>query len=160
MGANFVTQGNLASGPNAISISAATLSASASPADYIDFIFSAPRLSAGLFVGNIGNFSNSVFTLIAFLDVNGATIASELIDQTHAGMIFGGTAPFDNRIFYGITSDIGIASVIVRNGPSDGDGIVIDDVQFAATVPEPSSLLLGVLGLIGLAAQRRSYRPG
>jgi hypothetical protein len=40
--------------------------------------------------------------------------------------------PFDNRLFYGIVTDQLIDRIRVLNGVGDGDGIVIDSVQFTS----------------------------
>lgn len=157
-GPNFVTVGNLASTPNAISFSIQTGGASPVPPDNFDFVLSTPTSAAGLFIGNLGN-QGSLTTTVSFLDASAAVIASELLDQAHAGLIpgaFFATLPFDNRIFYGITSDTPIARIRVQNGPNDGDGIAIDDVQFAVSaVPEPGSFALLALGLLALALRSR-----
>jgi len=133
-GANFVTAANINSGPNAISSSIYTNDADDS-ADSFDFVFTSPVSAAGLFAGNLGNVNNTFTTTVSFLDANGATLASEVLDQEHVGVISGAfvaTTPWDRRVFYGITSTTPIKTIRVINAANDGDGITIDDVQFAA----------------------------
>lgn len=137
-GANFVTPANIQSGPNVISTSANVASASQAADDY-DFVLCSPSSAAGLYVGNLGECVDRMTTLVEFLDGTGMVLASEVLHQGHAGVITGnattafcgGQAPFDNRIFYGITvPHPSIQTIRVHNGPFDNDGIVFDDIQF------------------------------
>jgi len=158
-GANFVTAANINSGLNAISSSIFTNIADQS-ADSFDFIFANPVSAAGLFIGNLGNASNTQTTLVSFLDASNNVIASDILDQLHVGVIAGpfvATVPWDDRIFYGITSTTLIKRIRVVNGPNDGDGIDIDDVQFSAaatTVPEPGTFVLLGTAVIAMAFAR------
>ena len=163
-GANFVTLGNINSGPNALSSSVYTTGADQSE-DSFDFIFTSPVGAAGLFVGNLGNNSNTLTTHVFFLDAQGGTIASALLDRTNPAILAGAfvsTVPWDVRLFYGITSTTPIKRIRVINGPNDGDGILIDDVQFGSAsttaVPEPESLMLMGLGLSVVAVRLRRLR--
>lgn len=134
-GANFVTAGNINSASNAISSSIMTQSASPSPSDNFDFVLAQPATAAGLYLGNLGEFT-TVATVVEFLDATNGVVAGEIIDATHPGMITGSVGVnWDNRIFYGIVTDIPIKTIRVTNQPNDGDGIVIDDVQFTAHPP-------------------------
>ena len=106
--------------------------------------------AAGLWVGNVGNSNNdpNTPTTITFLDSSGIEIASEAIRQGHAGQIGTGA---NNRFFYGITSDVAIRSITVENAAFDGDGILIDDVQWE--IPEPTTV--AILAVSGLVLHRR-----
>lgn len=140
-GSNYVTEANLNSQPFGISASTST-NGGQNTSDDFDLLFSGTVSAAGLFVGNLGNCAETSTTTVQFLDAVGALIAEEVLHQTHAGTIFGTAAdssgvcggqqpvPFDNRLFYGITTDQTIARVRVLNGAGDGDGIIIDDIHF------------------------------
>lgn len=122
--------------------------------DDFDFVLSTPSNAAGLWIGNVGASNNdpNTPTTVTFFDAAGSVIASEVLTQGHAGQIGSGA---NNRFFYGITSDQAVASFVVRNAAGDGDGIVIDDVQFSA-VPVPAAVWLLGSALTGLSAFRRS----
>lgn len=161
-GGNFVTATNINSGPNAISASISTGSAGGAE-DSFDFLFSNPGTSAGLWIGNMGGGFNELPwalmpTTVEFFDLLDNVIASEVLDVNHTGVIHGPGFSWDNRVFYGIVSDVAIAGVRVRNPTGDGDGIVIDDVQFSAVaeVPEPSTIALVAGGCVLLALRRRA----
>jgi hypothetical protein len=90
---------------------------------------------------------------VQFLDSAGNIIASEVFTESHAGMI---GSCYNCRIFYGITSDKAIAKIRTIEGPFDSDGIVYDDIQFSpSSVPEPSTIVLILIGLIGIFYQRK-----
>ncbi len=140
---------NLNSAPNGISASSSPSGGfTNSFGDNFDFILTEASNSAGLFIGNVGPAN----TTIQFLDAGGGLIASEVLTASHEGIIV--TNGFNNRIFYGITTDQAIKTIRTFQGINDSDGIVFDDVQFgdtATSVPEPSTLvcLLGALALLG-----------
>lgn len=160
-GANFVTEANINSAPNVLSSSILTNSANNS-ADNYDFVFTNPLPAAGLFIGNLGGGNNPLApTTVEFLDTSNGVIASEVVTINHVGVIFGTAGPtWDNRIFYGITSDTSIKRIRVTNGPNDGDGITFDDIQFTSTaVPEPASFLLLGSILVGMVVWRRWSEP-
>ena len=66
----------------------------------------------------------------------------------------GGTVP---HIFFGFEDPNGISSIVVKTSLPGGvgGGVGIDDVQFGAPIPEPSTALLLMTGLLGLASYRR-----
>lgn len=107
-----------------------------------DFTISldSPSIAAGLWVGSLGGSSNDPITptVVSFFDTAGGLIASESLTQASNGLIGSGA---NNRIFYGITSSTLISSFTVANAASNGDGIILDDIQFSA-VPEPNTSLL------------------
>lgn len=168
-GGNFATQGNFNSAPNGISSSLFVSTASAALSDNFDFIFATNMFAAGLSIGNLGGGFDATLgsTTVQFLDALNVVIASEVLDKNHVGVIFGPlaasptSAQFDNRIFYGVTSDAGIRKIRVINGTNDSDGIVLDDVSFAvpSQVPEPGSLWTVTLGLVLFAAGARRPTP-
>jgi hypothetical protein len=123
--------------------------------DNFNITFSVPTKSAGLWLGNLGAFAGDAATQtqVTFFDDQGIVIADEILNQGHPGILGSG---LNNRIFYGISSNSFIERIEIRNGSSDNDGILLDDLQFAA-VPEPSScgLILGCAG-IAFALRRRS----
>jgi hypothetical protein len=92
-------------------------------------------------------------TTVTFFDTLGAPIASESLTQGHAGQIGAGA---NNRVFYGLTSDVPIGSITAVNAAGDGDGIIYDDVQWVA-VPEPATLRLAA-ALGGFASCRPRRR--
>ena len=107
--------------------------------DNFDFEFLSTVTAAGLWIGNTGPGTNAV----QFLDASDNVIASNIFSASSPGMV--GSCP-NCRIFYGITSDVGIAKIRTIEGHNDRDGIVYDDIQFVATkdttkVPEPVSIL-------------------
>ena len=109
--------------------------------------------AAGLWLGNLGASNNDPFTAtnVSFFDSAGSLIASESLTQATSGLLGSGA---NNRVFYGITSDINIASFIVQNASFDSDGIMLDDVQ-VAMVPEASQFTMFTLGLFGLWLYQR-----
>jgi hypothetical protein len=61
----------------------------------------------------------------------------------------------NNLYFMGVTSSAGDIGSLVLSGLSDntGDNVGIDNIEFAtafAAVPEPSSLVLGLIGGLGI----------
>jgi len=125
-GPNYVTEANINSAPNAISTSISVNSASSAPSDNFDFVLTQPAKAAGLFVGNLGS------AAIQFLDETNGVVAFETVDINHPGLVNGAVGVnWDNRVFYGIVSETPIKTIRVSNPPNDGDGIVIDDIQFA-----------------------------
>jgi hypothetical protein len=138
-GGNWVTPANVSSPPNVISASLRVSDGYGNVADNFDFIFATPVSAAGLVVGNLGSCLD-IATRVQFLDESGELIAEELVSRAHAGAIAGSAyswgcanpiAPFDNRIFYGITADGPVIKRIrVLNGAADDDAITIDDVQW------------------------------
>ncbi len=148
---------NVNSQPNGISASIFYSGASLvfdNENDNFTFTLSTPSSAAGLWLGNIGASNNdpTTPTTITFFSSIGQALASEVITQGHLGQIGSGA---NNRFFYGLVSTTPIASFTVINASNDGDGIIIDDVQWAAVVPEISSATMFALGLLALARTRR-----
>jgi hypothetical protein len=53
------------------------------------------------------------------------------VDEKHKNLVKGpSNVRWDNRIFYGITTSRRIERIRVINNANDGDGIVLDDIQF------------------------------
>lgn len=142
-GANFVTQGQIASPPNVLSSGHLTTGASPAIADDIDLIFGSPVRAAGLWIGSVGGGGSVTCennpTRVEFLDAANGVIASEKLDSLHPAVIFGSTGfRWDNKIFYGIVSTTPIHKIRTFNSATDGcDVISIDDLQF---VPIPLTL--------------------
>ena len=117
--------------------------------DNFDFTFTNTVFAAGLWIGNTGPGSNEV----QFLDSIGNIIANEVFTESHIGIV--GTC-YNCRIFYGITSDQAIATIRTIEGTFDADGIIYDDIQFtSASVPEPSTIALIMIGLAGTFFKRK-----
>lgn len=99
-----------------------------SRSDNFDFVFAKPVNAAGLWVGNLNG-----TTEIQFLSAGQCVIATQKADGNHKNIIKGGSEdPWDNRIFYGITTNQRIERIRVTNPANDGDGIVLDDIQFGS----------------------------
>ena len=141
-GGNYVTEANIDTPPNAISASTGA-TGFFNTTDNFDFVLSVPTSAAGVVVGNLGNCGQTNTTTVQFLDEFGGVIAEEPLAQDPSDMIWGTAddgglcggldpVPFDNRLFYGITTNEEIERIRVLNGASDGDGVVIDSVQFTS----------------------------
>jgi hypothetical protein len=113
--------------------------------------FNTPVLGAGLFLidyfGAAG-FNNS-FTIEAFTGQNGT--------GTSLGSFASAQFNFqENKLYFmGVTSSAGDIGSLVLSRLSDntGDNVGIDNIEFATAstaVPEPSSLVLGLIGGLGL----------
>ena len=141
-GGNYVTEANIDTPSNAISASTGA-SGSFNTTDNFDFVLSVLTSAAGVVIGNLGNCGQTNTTTVQFLDEFGGVIAEEPLAQDHSEMIWGTAddgglcggldpVPFDNRLFYGITTNEEIERIRVLNGAGDGDGVVIDSVQFTS----------------------------
>ena len=123
---------NVNSQPNGISASLA-YSGSSIVFDNLDdnftFLLSEPATSVGIWAGNLGasNSDGTTATSIAFYDESGNEIYSVQLTQTSPGLIGSGA---NNRIFSGIRSEVPIASIVVENASSDGDGIILDGFEY------------------------------
>jgi hypothetical protein len=151
---------NLNSQPHGISASLAYSTPNLITFDNLDdnFVLTlvAPRPSAGLWLGNIGAFDGDLVTptVVTFFGAGNSVLASETIQQGHAGMLGSGV---NNRTFYGLVSDSVITRVEVQNAAADGDGILLDDVQFSS-VPESTAASLMTLAALTIAATRSRRR--
>lgn len=149
---------NVNSQPNGVSASL-FYSGSALSFDNLDdnftFTLDSPSLAAGLWIGNVGNSNNdpTTPTTVTFYSADGTVVASEVFRQGHVGQIGAGA---NNRFFYGVVGALPISYFSVQNAAFDGDGIILDDVQWATPVPEPASFALLLLGLSYLSLRRRS----
>ena len=118
---------NFNSQPNGISSSSGVNFDCPGCSDSFDFVLSTPATAAGLWIGNLNG-----STEVQFLASDGSVIASEVLDENHKGVISNGAALWDNRVFYGVTSNQPIARIRTTNPASDGDGVVYDDIQFGS----------------------------
>lgn len=124
---------NLQSFPNGISASIFYNSSGSIVFDNLDDTFTIefhhPMKAVGVFVGNLGASNNdpNTQTVITAFNADDEIVASSALTQASEGLIGTGA---NNRIFYGVSSDDGIQKLVVDNGPSDGDGIILDDVQY------------------------------
>lgn len=73
--------------------------------------------------------------------------SSTLIDSTQI------TVPSGDSGFFGVSSAVGISYLTINNTDSFD---VIDNVEFGAAVPEPATLGLLALGLVGIARRRKT----
>jgi hypothetical protein len=136
-GPNFVTEACINSAPNAISSSIFVADAG-QQSDRFEFTFTTPTLAAGAFIGNLGGGGDPENgTVVEFIGADQSILWSSVVSWNSPGAIFGPTMQiWDNRLFVGITSTTPIASMRILSGPNDGDGIIIDDVQFAIEAPD------------------------
>jgi hypothetical protein len=127
--------------------------------DFIDITLASEKYSAGLWLGNLGAFvgDTSTQTRVTFLNNTNGIIADQVLTQGSSGIIGSG---LNNRIFIGVVSDSAISRIEIRNNASDGDGIILDDIQ-VASIPEPSSVALVAVGLSAfVTTRRRTNRRG
>lgn len=131
----IVGEANVNSAPNGISASLLYASSGTILSDNLDddfqFMFSAGKSSAGVWIGNIGANDNDVLTptAVRFFDSSGNVISEFGITQASEGLVGSGAS---NRIFRGIRSETPIASFSILNAASDNDAILIDDLVFEA----------------------------
>jgi hypothetical protein len=105
--------------------------------------------------------ANTVFA-IDFLDGLGALISSAELDLEAAGL--GGPDPGLNYELFSVSAVAPAGTATVRARGSMIDGVFFQDPGQAlvtdqwtlSAVPEPSTALLGVVALLGLASRRRS----
>jgi hypothetical protein len=138
-GGNFVTEACISSPPSAIS-SSIFVNGAGQQSDRFEFTFTTETHAAGAFIGNLGGgCCPENGTVVQFLGAGQAVLWSGVVSWNTAGAIFGPSGQtWDNRLFVGLTSDTPIVSMRILSGPNDGDGITIDDVQFATAAPPPA----------------------
>jgi len=122
--------------------------------DNFVFSFASPHQAAGLWVGNVGASNNDPVTptTVSFFATDGSLLETVTLRQGSPGQIGSGA---NNRFFVGLVSEIPILSVSVLNAAGDGDGILIDDVQWAAPIPEPKAFVLFGVGIASVLLLRR-----
>jgi hypothetical protein len=121
--------------------------------DNFDFIFANPVHAAGLWIGNI----HPGTTEVQFIASDNTVLAGEIIDINHTGVLFGGASNWNNRVFYGIHTDLFIERIRTVEPAGDGDRTVYDDVAFSSA-PVPATIWLLGSGIAALAALRRKYK--
>lgn len=143
-GPNFVTQACLNSAPNAISSSIFTTTAG-QESDRFEFRFDPPVHAVGAFIGNLGGgCCPNNGTVVEFVAQDGTVLHSYVVSWSSPGVIFGSTGQvWDSRVFAGATSSEPIKAMRVLNNCCDGDGITVDDVQFAVASPTCAADLNG-----------------
>jgi hypothetical protein len=143
-GANFVTEACLNSAPNAVSSSIFTETAN-QWSDRFEFRFDPPVRAAGAFIGNLGGgCCPDNGTVVEFVAQDGTVLHSYVVSWDSPGVIFGPTGQiWDNRVFAGAISAQPIKAMRVLNNCCDGDGIIVDDVQFAVALPTCAADLNG-----------------
>jgi len=143
-GPNFVTQACLNSAPNAVSSSIFTTTAGQA-SDRFEFRFDPPVHAVGAFIGNLGGgCCPDNGTVVEFVAQDGTVLHSFVVSWDSPGVILGTTGQvWDNRVFAGATSTEPIKAMRVLNNCCDGDGITVDDVQFAVASPTCAADLNG-----------------
>ena len=172
---NFAALNSFYANPLDVSFSGYTISASAN------------GIGPGLFVGNPGGlfstntpnepltftFTGTLPTAVGGLffttDVNFNALSSTLTVSLNDGTFINLPAPSALNLtgaFAGFTSDVGITSLTVGGpffGPTIGTGFATVNSLFvgtgpSASVPEPSSALMSVVGLLGLVVYRKRMK--
>lgn len=116
--------------------------------EILRFTFDSPVNAFGILVG----VTNAVQTITAF-DTGGFLIESASIpDQV-------GTLPYPHSSFHGFASTS--ANILSFTVTTTNDTVLFDDLLFSITpIPEPSTALLVMTGLLSLACNRRRRVPG
>jgi hypothetical protein len=119
--------------------------------------FDSAVVGAGLFVTDLFNgYGNRTTTLAAYDGANGTgTLLATASAPAFNYQLY-------NKLFLGVASDSAVAnirSVVFTNPvPYAGDGIAIDDLRIATTVPEPGTWALMLSGLVGVGSLARRRR--
>ena len=100
-------------------------------------------------------------TKLEFFDANNTLLYSRFVLVDGAGgLSFTGAVANAGEAIARVHITAGAATTITANGVRSGSGdlVAMDDFLFAEPVPEPASVALFVLGLLGLGAARRRMR--
>lgn len=94
--------------------------------------------------------SNNVDTTLSFFDSSNTLIESRTITTDNMEFCFIGTCGY-----VGIDVGANLISYATIDTPLDGDELWIDNIIYQmAEVPEPSTLVIFALGIMGLASRR------
>lgn len=126
------------------------------PANNLLITFDEPTVAAGFVFTDADSNAGSI-TIEAFAE-NGSSLLSQDFDASFLDDVFTGTTQEDR--FFGITGMGGELIKSIQVSIASGTGIEIDHVQFVKgeIIPEPSSIALISLGLLGLVGSRRRRR--
>lgn len=111
----------------------------------------------GLDCAGGASYPNVTFNFASTINYFGLKgISNGTITLTNSNGSMGVSAPPLNATFIGFTDATGFNSVTIS--ADHGGAFAIDDVSFASTVPEPSSVALVAVGMLAVAAAARRKR--